>query len=95
MAGTSAQVVGNYVANYTREPNAYRVLSAYGRLNENFQGTGENDQRDPRQVLEAEGVVFNEDGHASEQQRFSTGELEVLVDLPDEALNEEAALTPG
>ena len=34
LAGTSAQAVGNYVANHTEEANAYRVLSAYGAVSE-------------------------------------------------------------
>jgi alkylated DNA nucleotide flippase Atl1 len=94
LAGTSAQAVGNYVANHTDEANAYRVLSAYGAVSESFHWADDNDEREPRQVLEAEGVSFSDEGYASEDQWLSPDELATLVEAPEEALDEDSTLAP-
>ena len=94
LAGTSAQAVGNYVANHTEATNAYRVLSAYGAVSESFHWSDENDEREPRQVLEAEGVSFSDDGYASQDQWLSPEELATLVEAPEEALDEDSTLAP-
>jgi hypothetical protein len=70
------------------------VLSAYGAVSESFHWSDENDERDPRQVLEAEGVSFNGDGYASQTQWLSTEELATLVEAPEEALDEDSTLAP-
>jgi alkylated DNA nucleotide flippase Atl1 len=93
LAGTSAQAVGNYIVNNGGEPNAYRVLSAYGSVSDGFRWADAADERDVRQVLEAEGVDFSPDGHASEEQWLSPEELVALIEMPDEAVDEDTALT--
>jgi alkylated DNA nucleotide flippase Atl1 len=93
IAGTSAQAVGNYIGNHGEQPNAYRVLSAYGSVSEGFHWADAADERDVRQVLAAEGVEFNPDGYASDEQWLSPEELVALIEMPDDAVDEDAALT--
>ncbi len=94
LAGTSAQAVGNYIANHSQEPNAYRVLSAYGAVSATFHWADENDDRDVQQVLEAEGIKFNDDGYAS---GGISGSLQKswgpLIEAPGDELFDDAALT--
>jgi hypothetical protein len=68
------------------------VLSAYGAVSESFHWSDENDEREPRQVLEAEGVSFSDDGYASGDQWLSPEELATLVEAPEEALDEDSTL---
>jgi uncharacterized protein with ParB-like and HNH nuclease domain len=56
--GTSAQAIANHVAKCPDCTNAYRVLTWDGRIAEGFAWTDPSDNRDPRDVLEVEGVSF-------------------------------------
>ena len=60
----------------------YRVLTWDGRIADGFAWTDPTDERDPRQVLEAEGVRFI-DGLADPEQKLGTEDLLALVE--DEA----------
>lgn len=57
--GTSAQAIANHVTKCPDCANAYRVLTWDGYIAEEFAWTDLSDTRDPRDVLEAEGVSFN------------------------------------
>ncbi|MBO9534351.1 MAG: DUF262 domain-containing protein [Solirubrobacteraceae bacterium] len=92
LAGTSAQAVGNYVGNHTEAANAYRVLSADGAVSDGFHWADADDERDPRQVLEADGVVFSDAGFASGEQWLSPDELATLVETADDALDDDPTL---
>ncbi len=79
LAGTSAQSVGNYMANPGGPPNGYRVLDSQGRVSPAFRWGVPSDKRDPRRVLEDEGLHFNQEGHAEPAQRLNALQLAELV----------------
>nr|NLI49276.1 AAA domain-containing protein [Propionibacterium sp.] len=90
VAGTNAQTVGNFM-NKTAADGAYRVLGKDGRPASGFvwsDGRADN----VRDVLEAEGLQFDESGAASEAQHVRTEDFRafleergVLVALPRRA----------
>lgn len=80
--GTGAQPVGNYVRS-NRLPNAYRILRNNGGLSPGFQWIDENDDRDPMELLHAEGITFNARGIADPTQRLTEFELQELLALAD------------
>ena len=94
LAGTSAQAVGNYVPTTLRRPMPTGCCPPAGAVSESFRWSDENDEREPRQVLEAEGVSFSDDGYASADQWLSPEELATLVEAPEEALDEDSTLAP-
>jgi alkylated DNA nucleotide flippase Atl1 len=76
--GTSAQAVANHVSKCTQCVGAYRVLTWDGRLAEGFAWTDPDDDRDPRDVLEAEGIHFI--GVAAEpEQKLAVEDLLALL----------------
>lgn len=93
LAGTSALAVGDYIANHIAEANAYRVLSSDGSVSESFHWADANDDRDVRQVLEAESVEFNSDGCASGEQWLPPEELGAMIEVHEDAVDEDTALT--
>ncbi len=80
--GTGAQPVGNYVRS-NRLPNAHRILRTTGELSPGFQWLDESDDRDPTELLRAEGVRFNDRQIADPEQRLSESELNELLLLAD------------
>ncbi|MFC9823462.1 DUF262 domain-containing protein [Streptomyces erythrochromogenes] len=86
LIGTSAIAVGNHMAARTGLHCAYRVLTADGRIAGGFRWTDDRHSGDPKAVLEAEGVPFDENGRASKAHRLSSTDLAVLVgkELPEE-----------
>lgn len=77
--GTSAQAVANHVSRCKVCHAAYRVLTWDGHLAEGFAWTDPNDDRDPKAVLESEGIVFK-NGVADPEQKLGTEDLLALVD---------------
>lgn len=78
LVGTAPQAVGNWAMSPKGPPNAYRVLNAAGEVSPGFKWNDPNDERDPRAVLESEGIQFDADGRASPEQRLSADELAAL-----------------
>ena len=76
--GTRAQPLAAHVSKCRNCVNAYRVLTSEGRLAEGFRWSDPLDERDPRLVLEAEGVRFIGDVADSEQ-RLNDEDLVTLV----------------
>lgn len=66
---SAAQPIGNYLAANPLK-NAYRVLRADGTISEGFDWGDEREQRSPRQLLEEEGIQFDESGRAAPTQRW-------------------------
>jgi alkylated DNA nucleotide flippase Atl1 len=69
-------------------PHAHRVLQVEGTVSPNFRWLDPGRTDDPRDLLRAEGVKFDEHGRASSAQRIYTEELAQLAgiaseDLPD------------
>jgi alkylated DNA nucleotide flippase Atl1 len=62
-------------------PNAHRVLKLSGVVSPDFRWPDPARTDDPRKVLEAEGVQFDEQGRASARQRMTAAELASLIDL--------------
>jgi alkylated DNA nucleotide flippase Atl1 len=94
LAGTAAQAVGNHIAANPSLMKAYRVLTADGRISEGFRWPDRADLRDPKAVLIAEGVQFDESGRAVPEGRLTADDLQALLgwfdpddDLPDEPHN--------
>jgi len=88
LAGTTAKEVADFLASgQVKLPNAYRVLNAdgsipdEGMLNASYRGT------DLRSRLAAEGVEFDPEGQAAQNQRLTADSLKEL--LTDRASTEE------
>jgi uncharacterized protein with ParB-like and HNH nuclease domain/alkylated DNA nucleotide flippase Atl1 len=78
--GTHPVPLGQRLANHPTV-NAHRVLNASGQVAGNFRWTDENRTDDPRDVLEQEGIHFDENGRASASQRLTAEDLAVLTGL--------------
>jgi len=79
LAGTGAQAVGNQIASNPSIPKAWRVLTWDGRVSAGFRWLSPDDARNPREVLELEGVVFDDEGRADPAQRLTPDELHKLL----------------
>jgi alkylated DNA nucleotide flippase Atl1 len=80
--GTSAQAVANHVAKCPECVRAYRVLTWDGHIADGFSWSDPNDNRDPRDVLEAEGVFFST-GVADPDTKLVVEDLLALVEDDD------------
>ncbi|MCP3785334.1 DUF262 domain-containing protein [Micromonospora sp. A3M-1-15] len=69
-------------------PNAHRVLQVEGTVSPNFRWLDPNRTDDPRDILRAEGVEFDQYGRADQAQRIGTEELAQLAGLTPEDLPE-------
>ncbi|GII30042.1 DUF262 domain-containing protein [Planotetraspora mira] len=65
--------------------NAHRVLTKSGQISGSFRWTDPDDDRDVRDVLQAEGIELNENGQADPGQHISARELAELLGLPGAA----------
>ncbi|MEJ1229859.1 MAG: DUF262 domain-containing protein [Galbitalea sp.] len=89
LAGTYPQPVAGFVTR-TTIGGAWRVLQAGGTISPGFNWGSHSEYvgRDPREVLESEGVQFGSDGHADSSTRLSAFELAqrlgVTIDLDRE-----------
>jgi alkylated DNA nucleotide flippase Atl1 len=70
--GTAAQPLGSHVARCPDCPNAYRVLTSEGVLSPGFYWDDPDDDRDPVELLESEGIVFVEKKAVQSQRRSWT-----------------------
>lgn len=72
--GTGAQALGNHLMRCTECANAYRVLTWDGRVVDVFRWHDPEDQRNPEDVLRAEGInIVN--GKADPEQQLTADEL--------------------
>ena len=78
--GTHQVPLGQRLANFP-VPNAHRVLKAGGVVAPNFRWPDPGRKDDPRSVLAAEGVDFDDAGHANPAQRLDATDLAVLAGL--------------
>jgi alkylated DNA nucleotide flippase Atl1 len=62
-------------------PNAHRVLQADGKLSPLFKWVEPARTDDPKELLEAEGVHFDDRGRADQAQRLNTDELAQLAGI--------------
>ncbi|PVB05046.1 DUF262 domain-containing protein [Mycobacteroides abscessus] len=80
LAGTAAQPTANHIAHDSSVKLAYRVLSSDGSISFNFKWHDSSDQRDPMELLIGEGIEFDGNGRASQDQRLGPAELEALLE---------------
>jgi alkylated DNA nucleotide flippase Atl1 len=69
-------------------PHAHRVLQVEGTVSPNFRWLDPSITDDPRDLLRAEGVEFDEHGRASSAQRINTEELAQLAGISSDDLAE-------
>ncbi|MFJ9953671.1 DUF1524 domain-containing protein [Kitasatospora sp. NPDC091207] len=79
LIGSHPVPVGNYLANTAGLHGAYRVLTADGRVSDNFRWL-DGDHGEPRTLLAAEGVPFDGAGRADLAHRLSADDLATLLD---------------
>jgi len=85
LVGTHPVPLGSHLAS-TAVPGAHRVLQGGGTISPVFRWPNSTDQRDPRSVLEQEGLSFSANGVADDAGRLSTAELAERIGLvTDEA----------
>lgn len=89
LASTGPQAVGNHIAAHPTLPGTWRVLNADGAVSPGFRWADPGDGRDPRAVLEDEGVRFDASGRADESQRLRRDALLALVRRYDGDLDDE------
>lgn len=70
----SAQSIGNFLGS-EKVDNAHRVLRADGSIAPGFRWSDPDRSDDPRQVLESEGLRFDESGRADPDQRITADGL--------------------
>lgn len=80
LIGSHPVPIGAHVAS-ARVANAHRVLSSTGRLVRNFHWDDPDDDRDPVDVLRAEGVILDQSGVADPNQRMDSRDLAQLLGI--------------
>ncbi|MER7418330.1 DUF262 domain-containing protein [Micromonospora peucetia] len=85
LIGTAPMPVGVRLANHPA-PNAHRVLQAEGTVAPGFRWLEPDRADDPREVLRAEGVTFDQQGRADQAQRIRVEELAQLAGVTPEEL---------
>lgn len=82
--GSHQVAVGARLATVT-VPNAHRVLKLSGHISPDFRWPDPERTDDPRKVLEAEGVRFDEWGRADADQRLTAADLAEVMELDTNA----------
>ena len=77
--GTSAQAIAGHVSKCPGCTSPYRVLRWDGRIADAFVWSDPDDTRDPKEVLEAEGVRFIH-GVADPEQKLDAEDLLALIE---------------
>ncbi|WP_022902721.1 DUF262 domain-containing protein [Curtobacterium sp. B8] len=80
LVGTHPVPLGVHLSS-TPIPGAHRVLQGGGTISSGFRWTDPGDERDPKVVLEEEGLRFGENGAADAFARLSTAELAERIGL--------------
>ena len=90
LVGSHQVPVGQHVADAPDLVNGHRVLTADGRVAAGFRWSDSADDRDPLEVLKAEGVRFGPDGRADAAQRLRADDLADLIgDVVEPVASEE------
>lgn len=95
LTGLANQNVGTF-AKDTDHPNGHRVLHADGQVSASFEWRDPERTDDPRSVLEAEGIEFDDRGRASQAQRLTSHDLrDMLAELSGEEREPRAWMIRG
>ncbi len=75
--GSGAMAVAQHIAHCSEDAcgKGYRVMTANGTVSPGFYWTDPSDERDPVEVLRAEGVAFDDRGRADPKSRLGTPAL--------------------
>jgi alkylated DNA nucleotide flippase Atl1 len=76
--GTAAQPLGAHVATCRQCRNAHRILKVDGTTAPNFRWSDPDDDRDPLEMLQAEGALVN--GKPDPARELSSDDLQVLIE---------------
>ena len=76
--GTAAQPLGAHVAACEQCTNAHRILNGDGTVAPNFRWSDPDDDRDPMEMLRAEGALVN--GKPDPALELSSDDLQVLIE---------------
>jgi alkylated DNA nucleotide flippase Atl1 len=76
--GTAPQPLGNHVASCQQCANAHRILRSDGTVAPNFRWSDPSDQRDPVEMLEAEGAFA--DGEPDPTRELTSDDLQALIE---------------
>ena len=76
--GTAAQPLGAHVAACEQCTNAHRILTGDGTVAPNFRWSDPDDDRDPMEMLRAEGALVN--GKPDPALELSSDDLQVLIE---------------
>jgi 5-methylcytosine-specific restriction protein B len=96
LSGLEAGAIGGFVANRDDAKNSHRVLQASGAVSPAFRWREPDRGDDVRDVLEREGIEFDELGRANQAQRMTAEDLrEALQAMDDEAGRRRAWLVRG
>ncbi|SBT44571.1 GmrSD restriction endonuclease domain-containing protein [Micromonospora narathiwatensis] len=87
LIGSHPVPVGARLANHP-VPNAHRVLQVEGTVSPSFRWSDPDRTDDPRDLLRAEGVKFDEYGRADQAQRMGTEDLAQLAGVTPEDVPE-------
>lgn len=94
LIGSHAVPVGQHFA-WVELRNAWRVLKADGSISPQFRWNDPADARDPREVLEAEGIRFGPDGRADHRQRLDSQTLAERLGVELTSVIDELPIAPG
>ncbi len=76
--GTAPKPLGGHVTTCRQCANAWRILTADGRVADTFTWTDPDDTRDPTDLLTEEGVTFV-NGRADSERKLTSDDLDALV----------------
>ncbi|TQS27118.1 MGMT family protein [Microbispora sp. KK1-11] len=79
LVGMSAQAVGGFMAESADTVHAHRVLQSGGRISPQFRWSDPERTDDPREVLEAEGLTFDQGGRADPRRRITSDRLREML----------------
>lgn len=79
VVGMSAQSVGGFMAEAGEAEGVHRVLQSGGKVSPGFRWLDPERTDDPREVLEQEGVPFDQFGRAAPSQRVTADKLRAML----------------
>ncbi|GEA81419.1 McrB family protein [Cellulomonas uda] len=94
LTGLANQNVGGWISQ-TDHPAAYRVLTSDGLVSDGFRWSDPERTDDPRELLRAEGVDFDDSGRASQAARLTSYDLRELLAESAEPVTRRAWLVRG
>jgi len=76
--GTATGPLGNHIATCQHCSNAHRILKSDRTIAPNFRWSDPGDERDPMEMLRAEGALIN--GNPDPARELSSDDLQTLIE---------------